>query len=219
MGEKAQNRPNTRYYNILNGQIVRNANEGDAGAEVRVVRNPKTGIEKERWVIPVYALEGKVKSIEIKEVEFDGVKLKKLVLRLIENGEIMQIETNSDSSHAISLINRLANYAKKDLGSIPIVLGSYKIQDANSERYNQGFWIHYGDGTKLENFYVKENTPQDIKWKEITVNNKKVWDKTDYLRFFEKVLEGEVIPYFSKLVISDKVVVDEDTPMNPEDIF
>lgn len=220
MGEIAQSRPNTKYYNILGGQIVRNAHEGDPGAEVRNVRNPKTGIEKERFIIPVYALEGKIKSIEIKEQEFEGIKVKKLVLKLVENGEVFQIETPSDSSHAISLINRLANYAKKDLGSINITLGSYKIQDANSERYNQGFWIHYNDGTKLENYYGKDNTPPEIKWKEVTVNNKKVWDKTEYLRFFEKVLEGEVIPYINSLKIQDKIVVEsESDSLNPNDIF
>lgn len=218
MGEIRRTNPNTRYYSILGGELVKNSQEGAEKAEKRLVKNPKTGEVKDKWIIPVFALEGKIKSIFVKEDEVKGIKIKKLILRLMDNGDCFQIESAYDSSHAISLINRLANYAKKNLGSIPITIGSYKIQENDSERYNQGFWIHYNGGTKLESYYTKDNTPPEIKWKEITVNNKKMWDKTDHLRFFEKVLEGEVIPYFTNLKVEDEVIV-ESEPQNPEDVF
>ena len=50
MGEVIKNGSQTKYYKILNGGIVRDAFEGDAGAIKVNEKNPKTGIEKEKWV-------------------------------------------------------------------------------------------------------------------------------------------------------------------------
>lgn len=202
MGEILKSDKRTVFYSVLEGELIRNADEKTPHAELKTVKNPKTGLVKEKWVVVVRGLTGHIHSVEFKEHSFDGITIEKLVLKLRDDNEICQLEVIGDSSYGISLINRLATIAKHDLGKNFFIVGSYKIKDDNSERYNQGIWLKVGD-KKVENCYSKELMPADTKWQEIVVNNKKVWDKTNYLRFFKKVAESEVIPYFKNLQIAD----------------
>lgn len=219
MGEVIKNGSQTKYYKILNGGIVRDAFEGDAGAIKVNVKNPKTGIEKEKWVIPIFAIEGVIDSLKIIEQDMDGVKFKKVILKIKDGNELLQIETKFKTEHGISLINRLAKFVKLDLKKTPIVLGSYKIKDKDSQRFNQGFYIHYGD-EKISNYYTKDNMPVDTKWIEKTVNGETVWDKTNYLRFFLAEAESVITPYFENLKKQDTPeIVEESKEVDYEEVF
>jgi hypothetical protein len=219
MGEVIKNGSQTKYYKILNGGIVRDAFEGDAGAIKVNVKNPKTGIEKEKWVIPIFAIEGVIDSLKIIEQDMDGVKFKKVILKIKDGNELLQIETKFKTEHGISLINRLAKFVKLDLKKTPIVIGSYKIKDKDSQRFNQGFYIHYGD-EKISNYYTKDNMPVDTKWVEKTVNGETVWDKTNYLRFFLAEAESVITPYFENLKKQDTPeIVEESKEVDYEEVF
>ena len=219
MGEVIKNGSQTKYYKILNGGIVRDAFEGDAGAIKVNVKNPKTGIEKEKWVIPIFAIEGVIDSLKIIEQDMDGVKFKKVILKIKDGNELLQIETKFKTEHGISLINRLAKFVKLDLKKTPIVIGSYKIKDKDSQRFNQGFYIHYGD-EKISNYYTKDNMPVDTKWVEKTVNGETVWDKTNYLRFFLAEAERVITPYFENLKKQDTPeIVEESKEVDYEEVF
>ena len=219
MGEVIKNGSQTKYYKILNGGIVRDAFEGDAGAIKVNVKNPKTGIEKEKWVIPIFAIEGVIDSLKIIEQDMDGVKFKKVILKIKDGNELLQIETKFKTEHGISLINRLAKFVKLDLKKTPIVIGSYKIKDKDSQRFNQGFYIHYGD-EKISNYYTKDNKPVDTKWVEKTVNGETVWDKTNYLRFFLAEAESVITPYFENLKKQDTPeIVEESKEVDYEEVF
>jgi hypothetical protein len=219
MGEVIKNGSQTKYYKILNGGIVRDAFEGDAGAIKVNVKNPKTGIEKEKWVIPIFAIEGVIDSLKIIEQDMDGVKFKKVILKIKDGNELLQIETKFKTEHGISLINRLAKFVKLDLKKTPIVIGSYKIKDKDSQRFNQGFYIHYGD-EKISNYYTKDNMPVDTKWVEKTVNGETVWDKTNYLRFFLAEAESVITPYFENLKKQEpNEPVEESKEVDYEEVF
>lgn len=219
MGEVIKNGSQTKYYKILNGGIVRDAFEGDAGAIKVNVKNPKTGIEKEKWVIPIFAIEGVIDSLKIIEQDMDGVKFKKVILKIKDGNELLQIETKFKTEHGISLINRLAKFVKLDLKKTPIVIGSYKIKDKDSQRFNQGFYIHYGD-EKISNYYTKDNMPVDTKWIEKTVNGETVWDKTNYLRFFLAEAESVITPYFENLKKQEpNESVEESKEVDYEEVF
>ena len=219
MGEVIKNGSQTKYYKILNGGIVRDAFEGDAGAIKVNVKNPKTGIEKEKWVIPIFAIEGVIDSLKIIEQDMDGVKFKKVILKIKDGNELLQIETKFKTEHGISLINRLAKFVKLDLKKTPIVIGSYKIKDKDSQRFNQGFYIHYGD-EKISNYYTKDNMPVDTKWVEKTVNGETVWDKTNYLRFFLTEAESVITPYFENLKKQEpNESVEESKEVDYEEVF
>lgn len=219
MGEVIKNGSQTKYYKILNGGIVRDAFEGDAGAIKVNVKNPKTGIEKEKWVIPIFAIEGVIDSLKIIEQDMDGVKFKKVILKIKDGNELLQIETKFKTEHGISLINRLAKFVKLDLKKTPIVIGSYKIKDKDSQRFNQGFYIHYGD-EKISNYYTKDNMPVDTKWVEKTVNGETVWDKTNYLRFFLAEAESVITPYFENLKKQEpNESVEESKEVDYEEVF
>ena len=219
MGEVIKNGSQAKYYKILNGGIVRDAFEGDTGAIKVNVKNPKTGIEKEKWVIPIFAIEGVIDSLKIIEQDMDGVKFKKVILKIKDGNELLQIETKFKTEHGISLINRLAKFVKLDLKKTPIVIGSYKIKDKDSQRFNQGFYIHYGD-EKISNYYTKDNMPVDTKWVEKTVNGETVWDKTNYLRFFLAEAESVITPYFENLKKQDTPeIVEESKEVDYEEVF
>ena len=129
MGEVIKNGSQAKYYKILNGGIVRESFEGDTGSQKVTVKNPATGIESEKWVIPIFALEGIIDSFKIVEQEMSGVKFKKVILKIKDGNELLQVETRFKTEHGISLINRLAKFVKLDLKKTPIVIGSYKIKD------------------------------------------------------------------------------------------
>ena len=219
MGEVIKNGSQAKYYKILNGGIVRVSFEGDTGVQKVTVKNPATGIESEKWVIPIFALEGIIDSFKIVEQEMSGVKFKKVILKIKDGNELLQVETRFKTEHGISLINRLAKFVKLDLKKTPIVLGSYKIKDKDSKRFNQGFYLHYGD-EKISNYYTKENMPADTKWIEKTINGETVWDKTNYLRFFMAEAESVITPYFENLKKQDTPeIVEESKEVDYEEVF
>jgi hypothetical protein len=221
MGINVAQKSNKTYVRLMDGKLIIETNPEDPHAERMEVKNPSTGQVVMKYVIPVRSITGVISHVKCVTRELKDTKVKpfKEIQVTIKDGEeeiLLTVKFKTDQG--INLVNRLAAYVKLNLAKTPVTIGAYKMQNMDTKRFNQGFYIHYGDGIKLANLYTKENMPPSTQWKQVERNGELEWDKTEYLRHYMNVLEKEIIPYFENLKKGQEPIQDSFSDAD-EDIF
>lgn len=114
--------------------------------------------------------------------------------------QFINLEFNCDSDIANSIVLKMPNIKdfKNDLRLFAYALENDR--EGNKMEYARlGVALYEMDtddpkGTKVAPFYTKTNPNGMPKWKSVTVNKKKVMDKTDALEFIKNMMLNEVLP-------------------------
>lgn len=174
MGEIKGSFSNHLNYTVSDRGFSRTAKEGEPDV-TEVVKDGKTYYNKN-----VKGLEGEFIGISVKQklVKSTGHTTDLLVMTLKDNGTLMHVSMYLDSSAAKSLISRLMNTETcfSTEGNRISIFSRYTI----SGKYkNQRIDLYDCAGVIVPFFYTKKN-PLPA-WEMVTVNGKKVADKTDEL--------------------------------------
>lgn len=139
-------------------------------------------------------LEGTITDLSFKTDEFEGQKIKKLVIKLVDDeSETYVLSIPFESGYTSSLIGFIKN---ADL-SKPITLSpsAKEKPDGKSERR---IFVRQ-NGENLKSFYTKDNPNGLPSMKKVVKKSGKVeWDKEDYLDFLENVVLNELRPSLGK---------------------
>lgn len=221
MGLNLNQSSNKVYVSMLNGKMTIPAKPDDEKAKKVEVKNPQTGQTITKYVHEVFSITGVIQSVSLKEKEIPntGKKYKEIHVSIKDGNEEFVLTTKFKTDQGISLVNRLAGFVRLNLGQIQLTVGAYKMQNTETGRFNQGFYIHYGDSIKVELPYKRENLPPETQWKQVERNGEMEWDKTGYLKFFMKVLTDDVIPYFENLKKLNENIPVEDSFDDVEDMI
>jgi hypothetical protein len=222
MGINFSQKSNKIYVRLFDGRLGMESTQDDPSAERIEVKNPQSGQILTKYVRHIFSITGIITDVKVVTREFKDTKVKpfKEILVSIKDGnEDIVLQVKFKTEQGISLVNRLTGLVRLNLGSFPVTIGSYKMQNMESKRFNQGFYIHFGDNFKVDLAYKRESMPKDIQWKQVTRNGELEWDKTEYLRFFMGLLENEVIPYYENLKKLNATIPQEDSFEDVEDVF
>ena len=109
--------------------------------------------------------------------------------------EFINLQFNADSDIANSIVLKMPSITdfSKDLRVMAYALDTDR--EGNKMEYSRLGVALYEDGAvKVSPFYTKDNPGGMPKWKTVTVNGKKVMDKTDALEFIKNMMLNEVLP-------------------------
>jgi len=222
MGINVSQKSNKTYVRLLNGRLIVETDQNNPLAEKMEVKVPNGQILT-KWAIPVFNITGVITDVKAITREYKDLKskpFKEIAVTIKDGSEEIILQVKFKTDQGISLVNRLAGLVKLNLGLIPITIGSYKMQNNETKRFNQGFYVHYGDNIKVDLAYKKETMPSNTQWKQFVKNGEVEWDKTEYLRFFLNILENEIVPYYERLKKINTTTQQEDTFENvSDDIF
>lgn len=133
-------------------------------------------------------LEGKITNLSYVDDEFEGKPMRKLVIKMTDGEQNYILSVISDSSYATQFISFLKN---ADLTDTLSLVGTSKTGEDGKEKI--GLLVKQND-TFLKGYYTKADPKGLPQMKQITVNKKLVWDKSDYLEFLENVVTDELAP-------------------------
>lgn len=155
---------------------------------------------------PFDELEGVITDIGIKTDTFEGTPIKKIYVIMESEGELYNVSFNIESSYAGSFMTFVKNAdLTQPLSLIPIMKEEEK---AGKQVKRLSVLIKQGDGF-MKSFYTKDDPKGMPQMKEMKVNGKTVWDKTDLIEFYENVVTTELKPAVKgNTVIANKPVVE-----------
>ena len=109
--------------------------------------------------------------------------------------EFINLQFNADSDIANSIVLKMPNISDfaHDLRVMAYALDTDR--DGNKMEYARlGVALYEGGTVKVSPFFTKDNPGKMPKWKTVTVNGKKVMDKTDALEFIKNMMLNEILP-------------------------
>ena len=154
-------------------------------------------------------IEGYIKNFTLADQEFKGETDRKLTVAIIdEEGDTYLLQMSLKTSYVTSLVSFLKN---ADLTEKLSLVGTSKTGDDGVVRNSI---LVKQDGKFSKGFYTKDNPNGMPKMKEVIINKKKVWDKSDMLEFIENVIVTELTPKVSKRTFESTKKVVADTLAN-----
>ncbi len=133
---------------------------------------------------PYDEITGTIKGFSFKEDEFEGQKIRKLVVKIESDGENYLLSFPFDSSYTTTLVSFLKN---ADLSRTVTLVPSLKKEGDKTRRA----LLVSQDGTFMKHFYTKDN-PNGLPQMKQKRNGK--WDKDDMMDFIEDVITKEFMP-------------------------
>lgn len=132
---------------------------------------------------PYDELTGMLTDLSFRDDEFEGQKIRKLVVTLEDNGEKYIVSFPFDSSYSSSFVSFLKNADLNDeMTLVP-------ISKTEGDKTSRSLLISQ-DGTFMKSYFTKDNTHGQPQFKKITKKSGKVeWDTDDFLEFREKIVE------------------------------
>lgn len=139
------------------------------------------------------SIEGFIKNFTIVDQDYKGDIDRKLVITITdEDGETYLLTTSLKTSYTTGLVSFLKN---ADLSEKLTLVGSSKTGEDGIVRNSI---LIKQEGVFLKGFYTKATPNGMPPMKELIVNKKKVWDKSEVLEFLESVIIDELLPKVSK---------------------
>lgn len=177
------NKSNRIFLTIGGGKVVQSYGVGPdtPGAVKRERADGKVVYE-----IRYDSVSGVIKDVRTKDDEFNGKKIKKLVVVLADGGEEYQIETNISSRYAKSLLFALPNV---DLTRPVIISPWYKEVDG---RAKMSVYIKQGEEDIPWHFGKRDNPNGLPELKEVVFKGEKTWDDYDQIVFLTKYIETDL---------------------------
>lgn len=188
MAEIQRNAPST-YYRVVDGKLFVKAKDGEPVEETYVDAKDR----EYRGRFPA-ALEGYLVGIRIASSEFEGKRTEKAQWQfLLKDGdESYTLTMHYESDYAQRAINALANV--KDFGT-KLRFSPWMINDKGKSYRGVSIYAPpYTKEARVMPKYDKESIP---KWREVVVSGKTMWDKSDALAFYERIVTEEILPRLS----------------------
>lgn len=137
---------------------------------------------------PYDELTGRITNFSFKDDEFEGMKIRKLVININDGETEYTLSFPFDSAYASSLISFLKNAdLTRELTLVPV----YKEE---GDKASRSILVKQG-GKWMSSYYTKDNPHGQPSMKKIVKKSGKVeWDKEDFLEFRENVILKELLP-------------------------
>lgn len=156
-------------------------------------------------------LEGKLVDIYLKDETYEGQPLRKLYAVMNDGDQNLIVSFRFDSRYATSFLTFLKNVDLKEPFTLCPIVNEKK--DARGETVKEASILIKQDGSFAKSYYSKDKPNGLPQMKQIKVNGKLVWDKTEMLDFFENVVENEIKPALPKA--ESKIVIREEAESTP----
>ena len=158
-------------------------------------------------------LEGTIVGFNIVDDEYEGQTIRKLVIKLQdEEGENYILSIGFESVYASQLINFLKNADLKDKLSL---VGTMREDENKNKKYSI---LVKQNNVFLKAYYTKDNPNGMPPLKQVIVNKKKTWDKTDLLDFLENVVLNELNASLGEPVQVEKKSASKSEPQEVDDL-
>ena len=166
------------WLSVVKGHLTQRVSAGTEGAVERVLeKGPNTGATVHE--LQFNFLEGRLERVYIQDTEYG----KSWVFVVSDDIKTYNLVTGYSSGYAVGLLGRLPNVDLSD----NIRIKSFYIR-GNDDKFRGYLTIQQG-GQKVEKAYTKEEPNGLPEIKQVEVNGEKVWDSTDRMKFFEKLVE------------------------------
>ena len=177
------------YLNIYQGKMARKVKADTPDAETRINKNNDTVHE-----LLYDTLMGRIENI----VVWDGEFGKQWNITIADADNEYQLSLPYSSSYANGLLTRLPNVRLGDL----VKIKTYYIESDKDGKMRGYLVLHQkneqGVWQKVNPYFTKEEPNGLPDMVQITVKGQKVWDDTDRLGFFEKLVADEIVPTIKK---------------------
>ena len=132
-------------------------------------------------------LTGKITNFSFKDDEFEGQKIRKLVITLEDNGDSYILSMPFDSSYSSTVVSFLKNAdLTREITLVPLV-------KTEGEKSSRTLLVKQGDSF-MKSYYTKDQPHGQPMFKKVTKKSGKVeWDKDDFLEFRENVIMNELL--------------------------
>ena len=137
-------------------------------------------------------IEGEIIGLSMADDEFEGRNIRKFIIKMTDGTENYILSLSFDSSYCSDLVAFLKN---ADLSKTISLVGVFK--EDKEGKTKPGILVKQDD-VFMKKFYTKDNPNGLPKMKEIMVNKKKVWDKTEFQEFLEDVILNDLAKKVSK---------------------
>jgi hypothetical protein len=148
---------------------------------------------------PYDELQGMITDVGYHTETFNGAETLKLNCTVESDGEKYKFSMPFEGSTTSNFIGFLKNVdLKKPLTLKPL---TEKVVRADGEERERQTILIQQDGSFMKNHYTKD-TPNGLPpMKQVKVNGKMIWDKTDMIDFFKDVIKNELRPSLNKQVV------------------
>lgn len=142
---------------------------------------------KEGIVDTFRSLEGVLTGINISTKEYEGREYEQLSLMITYDGELYELQMRFDSGYGRGFCYQISN-ATLDK---PILFSpKYSEKDGKKD-----YWLFLNQfGKPLQRAFTKDNPNGLPPMKEYYIKGKKVWDNTDQLAFWKKMIDEKIRP-------------------------
>ena len=152
---------------------------------------------------PYSELSGMVKSVTLKTTNVEGTDIENLNICVESEGEKYVVSTNFTTQCALALVACLKSAnINEPMVFVPIL---EKERPGADKRYSS-ILIKQGD-VFLKRFFTKDAPNGMPPTKEMTLNGKTVYDKTERLAFLRNVVNNELNPSIKKDVVVETIAV------------
>ena len=159
---------------------------------------------------PYDELQGTIVDIGYNVETFNGAETLKMNCTLESDGEKYRFSTPFEGSTTSTFLGFLKNAnLKKPLALKPT---SEKIvKEGGEERERQTILVQQ-DGNYMKQYYTKD-TPNGLPpMKQVKINGKMIWDKTDMIDFFKDVIKNELRTSLNQTVVETVNSQQKETP-------
>lgn len=140
---------------------------------------------------PFDSLEGVISDIFFKDETYEGKVIKKLYIAVADGDEKILIGFSFDSSYTTTLIGFLMN---ADLSKKLEISPLEKTVNVNGTDVKKRSLLVSQDGTFMKAYFTKDHPNGLPAMKKVKFNGKDVWDKTEFLEFYEKTINETIKP-------------------------
>jgi hypothetical protein len=176
------NGSNTIYLSVADGYLVRSHKEANSNTTQRVTKNGKL-VHEEKFK----DLIANLISIETKENEFAGKKIKQWALKFQDGEDIYIVNMPYSSRYAASFLKALPNIdLTKNVKFMP-----WSMADKNNTtKQITGVTMYQNDGNgfvKVQPAFTKDAPNGLPQMKQVKVKGDLIWDDSDMMNFLENV--------------------------------
>jgi hypothetical protein len=193
MGFKKSDGSKKTFANVADGKFKVKAKEGDALAFERI---NKEGNKVWEFLYP--ELEGYITNVEKKSFTYQGNVIDQLAITVDDGDELYEVQCVLGSSPCQSFLARAENIDFTQ----PVTLSAFEYTTiVNGDERTNTYLIPKQHGEKMIAVYGREEDGCAKQWpalKEVTINKKKAWDKSDRIDEFERVIDRVKVMILSK---------------------
>lgn len=150
------------------------------------------------------SITGRLLDVTLEDGKFGKVWMFKMDVGTEDKPKVFILQFGLDFGLAMGILTRLKNC---DLQSDMKIAGYYFVPKGE-EKAKQGIVVYQsskskakgllkGDAIKVDPYYSAESAEKLPQWKQVTVNGKAMWDKTDETNFVVDMINKDIKPLLS----------------------